>query len=70
MNIPSAGEISGIQQAATQQKIDIALMAKANQVAKSQGEAALQLLDAAVQATESAGDGHHGSDGHKLNVIA
>jgi len=70
MNIPSATQISGIQQAATQQRIDVAVLAKANQLAKSQGEAVNQLIESAAETTEPAGGDGDSDDGHSLNVIA
>ncbi len=56
MEIPSIESITALHNALVQQRIDTAIMAKANDIAKARGEMALELLDAAAAAAaQSAG---------------
>ena len=48
MDIPSIESITALSNALVQQRIDTAIMAKANEIAKAKGDMALELLDAAA----------------------
>lgn len=61
MNISGAEGISAMQAAMTQQKISIAVLSKAMDVAKTQGQAAVALLEGVAETGEqiqSRDDGH------------
>ena len=65
MEIPSIESITALNNALVQQRIDTAIMAKANEIAKAQGAMALELLDAAaVTAAQSdeKPESHHSLD--------
>ena len=49
MDIPSIASVSAMQAAMLQQQIQIAVLAKANQTASAQGDAAIALLEAAAE---------------------
>jgi len=66
MRIDGAAVAIGAQNAQTRQELSTAVLAKVNEAAKQQGEAALSLLDSAVETTQ--GHGHGGSS--NLNVTA
>jgi len=70
MNIPSISAVSGLQQAVVQQKINTAVLAKANDIAKTQQQAAIQLLNESNEAVEPAGGDGDSDDGQGLNVLA
>ena len=67
MDIPSIESITTLNNALVQQRIDTAVLAKANDIARAQGEMALELLEAAATVAQSAGN--LGSN-HSLDVIA
>ena len=48
LNIPSIASVSAYQQALVAQQVNIATLAKANDAMKAQGEAAIALLQSAV----------------------
>jgi len=54
MNIPSIDSVTALHQVLAQQRLDMAVMAKANDVAKAQGDMALELLDAAAETSDHA----------------
>lgn len=56
-SIPSIGSVVAYQQALLSQQVQIAAMAKTNDVVEAQGEAVLELLEAAVQLSEAAASG-------------
>lgn len=65
-----AGGVSGygaIQAAVTQQSIDIAVLRKANDAAKAEGDAALKLIESTVDAAARA---NSAGDPNRLDVIA
>ncbi len=65
MDIASIESITALHSALVQQQIDTAVLAKANDVARAQGEMALELLDAAAATVaQSAGkpQSHHSLD--------
>lgn len=68
METPSIESITALNNALVQQRIDTAIMAKANDIAKARGEMALELLDAAA-ATAAQSAGKPGSN-HSLDISA
>lgn len=65
MQIGSLGSASAAAQAAsTQQQIDIAVISKAQEVAKSHGEAAISLIEGVAESTAQ----HQSAGGHQLDV--
>lgn len=68
MDIGSIESITALHDAVVQQRIDAAVLAKANDIAKAQGEMALELLDAAAAtvAQTAAKPGSH----HSLDISA
>ena len=54
MNIPSIDSVTALHQVLAQQRFDMAVMAKANDIAKAQGDMALELLDAAAETPNQA----------------
>lgn len=70
MNIPSIAAASGLQQAVVRQQIDIAVLAKANNVAKTQQQAVLELLNGLNKAAQPAGGAGISGNGRKLNLLA
>lgn len=67
MDISSLDAVSGMQQTQIQQQISTEVLAKANQVAKEQGEAVLALIDSVVQEGQEASSDAHD---HHLDVTA
>lgn len=65
-SIPSIAGVSAYQQALLAQQVQIAALAKANETARSQGEAVLALLESAMEVSAALNDA---AAGH-LNVIA
>jgi len=65
-SIPSIAGDSAYQQALLAQQVQIAALAKANETARSQGEAVLALLESAMEVSAALNDA---AAGH-LNVVA
>ena len=53
MNVPTAASVSAMQAALLQQQVSIATLSKAQDAMESQGEAAIALLDAALELAEA-----------------
>jgi len=68
MDIPSIDSVTALHQVLAQQRLDMAVMAKANDVAKAQGDMALELLDAATETSNQASGDHDSL--HGLDLIA
>lgn len=68
MGIPSISSVSAMQAALVQQQIDIAMLAKANDSVKAQGEAAVALIEAAAELAASMPA--TGSTTGQLDVVA
>ena len=67
MQIGNVGSASIVAQAvATQQQIDIALLAKTQEVADTQAQAAIALIEGVAEATAQ----HQSTDGQQLDVTA
>lgn len=66
MNVSDVNAVSGMQQVLARQQIDMAVLVKARQAAEQQGEAALALIESAVQATHDPDS----TSGHQLDVTA
>jgi hypothetical protein len=66
MNVSDVNAVSGMQEALTRQQIGTAVLVKAKQAAEQQGEAALALIESAVQLTHDADS----PSGHQLDVTA
>ena len=66
MNVSDVNAVSGMQQALARQQIGTAVLVKAKQAAEQQGEAALALIESAVQPTQDADS----TSAHQLDVTA
>ena len=65
MQIGNVGSASiAAQAAAIQQQIDVAVLSKAQEVANTQAQAAISLIEGVADATEQ----HQSADGHQLDV--
>jgi hypothetical protein len=53
-DIPSIGSAVGYQQALLAQKVQIAMLAKSNDVMKSEGEAMVEMIQSAMDASSAA----------------
>ncbi len=68
MDLTSINGVVAFRQALTQQQIDIAVMAKSQQVMRDQGEAVLALLESAAQAAADLASAS--GSGNGLDVVA
>lgn len=71
MQVGSVSDLAAAQAAQTRQRTDIAVLGKAQDSAKAQGEAIIALIESAASAIgHGESDGHDESGHHGLDVTA